>query len=418
MDMEKVHIDSSKLSLAIELALKPTYIYIPLSDKNGNSYKALVSSGDYVYKGDKVAVCERIDFPINSSVSGYVTGFDTKFISNGDKCQCIVIQNDYKEKVRKNRVIGKKKDNYSREDFINDLRDNGIVGLGGSGFPSFIKYNTDGIKCLLVNAVECEPFISSDKAVIYNYSDEILEGISSILDIMGIEKAIIVIKKSSSECISALNKFIGTYPNISIYTTMDFYPNGWERLVVFNTLGISYDRYPSEKGIIVSNVSTIYAIYEMLKENKSLSHRVITISGDGIKKKCNVMVKNFTLASDVINNFNEYKKIKNPVFIAGGPMMGNSLPSDDMVITPSVNSILVISDFDSKVLPCIKCGKCARVCPSGLAPVLIMSSINDKNKLKSLDTSGCIECGLCSYICPSKIEVREFVREAKKGACK
>ena len=98
--------------------------------------------------------------------------------------------------------------------------------------------------------------------------------------------------------------------------------------------------------------------------------------------------------------------------------MGNSLPSDDMVITPSVNSILVMSDFDSKVLPCIKCGGCARVCPSGLTPVLIMSSINDKNKLKALDTSKCIECGLCSYVCPSKIEVREFVREGKKGACK
>ncbi len=413
--MEKVHINSGKLSLGIDSFDKPTYIYIPLKDKNGNSYKALVSDGDYVYKGDKVAICERIDFPINSSISGYVKGFDSKFISNGDKCECIVIQNDYKEKVRKNRVIGKKRDNYSREDFINDLRDSGIVGLGGSGFPSFIKYNSDGIRYLLVNAVECEPFISSDKAIIYNYSEEILEGISDILDIMGIERAIIVIKKSSRECISVLNKFIGSYPNISIYNTMDFYPNGWERLVVFNTLGISYDRYPSEKGIIVSNVSTIYAIYQMLKRNDSLSCRVITTSGNGIKKKGNVLVKCYSLASFVIDNYSGYKKGGNLVFIAGGPMMGNSICSDDMVIDPSVNSILVMSDIDDKVLPCIKCGKCSRVCPSGLSPVLIMKYISDKNKIKSLNTSKCIECGLCSYVCPSKIEVREFVREAKKG---
>lgn len=412
--MEKVHINSSKLSDVIEKYDKPINIFIPLMDKNGNSYKSLVKIGDYVYKGDIIARCEKLDFGINSSVSGKVIGFDTKFISNGIKCDCVVISNDYKEKVRKNRVIGNRKDNYSKDDFINDLRNNGIVGLGGSGFPSFIKYSADGIKYLLINAVECEPYISCDKAIIYNYSEEILEGIDNILDIMGIEKAIIVIKKSNTRYIDALNKFIGTYPNISIYSTMDFYPNGWERLVVLNTLGISYDKYPSEKGIIVSNVSTIYAIYEMLKENKSLCERVITISGSGIKKKCNVKVKVGTLASDVISNFNEYKKIKNPIFIAGGPMMGNSLPSDDMVITASVNSILVVSDFDNKVLPCIKCGKCTRVCPSGLSPVLIMTSINDKNKLKCLDTSKCIECGLCSYICPSKIEVREFVREAKK----
>lgn len=414
MEMEKIHINSSKLSDVIEKFDKPTKIYIPLMDKNGNSYKMLVKVGDYVYKGDKVANCEKFDFPINSSVSGYVASIDTKFISNGNECECIVIENDYKEKVRKNRVIGNKKDNYSKDDFINDLRNSGIVGLGGSGFPSFIKYNTDGIKYLLINAVECEPFISSDKAVIYNYSEDILECIDNILDIMEIDKAIIVIKKSNTRYIDVLNKFIGTYPNISIYSTMDFYPNGWERLVVKNTLGISYDKYPSEKGIIVSNVSTIYAIYEMLKENKSLCERIVTISGNGIKKKCNVKVKVGTLASDIINGFNEYKKIKNPIFIAGGPMMGNSLPSDDMVITADVNSILVISDFDSKLLPCIKCGKCTRVCPSGLAPVLIMTSINDKNKLKCLDTSKCIECGLCSYVCPSKIEVREFVREAKK----
>lgn len=414
MDMEKVHINSGKLSLDIEKFDKPINVYIPLRDKNGNCYNSLVKKGDYVYKGDMVAVCEKIGFPTNSSVSGYVTGIEDKFISNGDKCKCIVIENDYKEKVRKNRVIGNRKDNYSKDDFINDLRNNGIVGMGGSGFPSFIKYNTSDVKYLLVNAVECEPFISSDKAIIYNYSEEVLEGISSVLDIMGIDKAIIVIKKSNTECISSFNKFIGTYPNISIYSTMDIYPNGWERRVVFNTLGISYDKYPSERGIIVSNVSTIYAIYEMLKENKSLCERVITISGDGIKKKCNVKVKIGTLASEVIGNFNEYKKIKNPIFIAGGPMMGNSLPSDDMVITASVNSILVVSDFDSKVLPCIKCGKCSRVCPSGLSPVLIMNSVNNKNRLKCLDTSKCIECGLCSYVCPSKIEVREFVREAKK----
>ena len=407
----RVHIDSDIL-YKIDNYLKPELVYIPLENKNEVEYKHLVKGGDYVHKGQVIAIDEKINFPIHSSVSGYALVGDTKTINNGKKIKCVVIENDFKEKYEKSKVVTKKE--YTREEFINALRENGITGLGGSDFPTFLKYDNDNTKYLLVNGVECEPFVSCDKALMKNSAEEILEAVDKIMTIMNLKKSYIVVKEDSTKVINAFTKHIGTYPNISIYSTMDFYPNGWERLVVKNTLGISYDKYPSEKGIIVSNVSTIYAIYEMLKENKSLCERIVTISGNGIKKKCNVKVKIGTLASDIIDGFNEYKKIKNPIFIAGGPMMGNSLPSDDMFITSYFYSIFFISDFDSKLLPCIKCGKCTRVCPSGLAPVLIMTSINDKNKLKCLDTSKCIECGLCSYVCPSKIEVREFVREAKK----
>lgn len=412
--MEKIHITSSKIKDVILKYDKIDKIYIPLKDKNNNIYKKVVKKGDYVYKGSIVAINKEKDLLLHSTVSGYIEDNDVKYISNGKECECIVISNDYKEKIEKNKIIGKKKDNYTKEDFIKDLKNNSIVGLGGSSFPTYIKYNTDNIKYLLINAVECEPFISCDKALIYNNSEEILDGIDRILEIMNIAKAIIVIKNTSTKYINILNKYIGTYPNISIYTTDDIYPNGWERLVIKNTLGITYNKYPSEKGIIVSNVSTIYSIYEMLKSNKPLCERIITIYGNGIKKKCNVKVKIGSLASDIINNISEYKQIKDPLFVVGGPMMGNSLPSDDVVITPDVNCLMVISNIDSKVLPCIKCGKCIGVCPSNLSPVLIMNSINKTNDLKKLDVNKCIECGLCSYICPSKIEVREFVRSAKE----
>ena len=410
-----VRIDSSnKIDYNIEMYIKPEFVYVPLENKNGTTYKYLVKEGDYVYKGMIVAINKDNNFPVHSSVSGYAVCGTNKLISNGKRIKCVVIENDFKEKYEKSKLKSKDINSYTKELFINDLRDNGISGLGGADYPTFLKYSMDNIKCLIVNGVECEPFVSCDKAVMANYADSILEAIDNILEIVKIPRAIITVKSNDIKSIRMFNKYIKTYPNISLRLVEDAFPNGWERLVVRNTLSIEYDKYPSEKGIIVSNVSTIYAIYEMLKENKSLCERIVTISGNGIKKKCNVKVKVGTLASDIINGFNEYKKIKNPIFIAGGPMMGNSLPSDDMVITADVNSILVISDFDSKLLPCIKCGKCTRVCPSGLAPVLIMTSINDKNKLKCLDTSKCIECGLCSYVCPSKIEVREFVREAKK----
>ena len=234
------------------------------------------------------------------------------------------------------------------------------------------------------------------------------------MEIMKIPKAYIVMKETNTDSIKMINKYIKTYPNISTSLVKDAYPNGWERLVVKNTLGIEYDKYPSEKGIIVSNVSTIYAIYEMIEYNRPLTERIITITGPGIKKKRNVKVKIGALASEVIAALDGYKDIENPLFIAGGPMMGNSIPTDDVIITKDINCLLVIEDHFEKNLPCIKCGKCMEVCPVGIYPVLIMENRDNINKINKLNAIKCIECGLCSFTCPSKIEVREFVRIAKE----
>ena len=215
------------------------------------------------------------------------------------------------------------------------------------------------------------------------------------------------------EVINAFNKYIGTYPNISIKTVPDMYPAGWERNVVRNTLKKEYDKYPIEVGAIVSNVSTIYAIYEMLKYSRPLTERIITITGTGVNKPINVKVKIGAILSEIIENLDGYKELKNPLFIAGGPMMGNSVPTDELVVTKDLNCVLVIDDIETVNYPCIKCGKCSTVCPVHLIPVSIMKNYNKANILKNLHPEKCIECGLCSYICPSKIEVREFVRIAK-----
>ncbi len=410
-----VHISSNnKISYDIEMYTKPEEVYVPLENKNGITYKHLVKEGDYIYKGQVVAVNEKIDFPIHSSVSGYAAFGTNKIIGNGKKIKCVVIKNDFKEKYEKNKLKKKEISSYTRDDFIEMLRINGITGLGGSDFPTFIKYNTKEIKYLLVNAVECEPFISCDKAVIHNYAEEILETVDNIMEIMNIPVGYIVMKETNTDSIKMINKYIKTYPNIKTSLVKDAYPNGWERLVVKNTLGIDYDKYPSEKGIIVSNVSTIYAIYEMLEYNRPLTERVITITGPGIKKKKNVKVKIGALASEVIAALDGYKNIKNPLFIAGGPMMGNSLSTDEVIITKDINCLLVIEDHFEKNLPCIRCGKCMEVCPVSIYPVMIMENKDNIKELKNINSNKCIECGLCSFICPSKIEVREFVRIAKE----
>lgn len=394
--------------------IKPQKIYIPLENKSGIKYKKLVNVGDYVFKGQVVAINESIDFPIHSSVSGYVVENEFNELNTGKKVECIAIENDFKEKYKDKLGSIKELSNYSKEEFIELLKTSEITGLGGSDFPTFLKYNTDSkINYLLVNGVECEPYISCDKVVMSKYMEKILEAVDAILEIMKIKKAYIVVKSSNIESQKVINKYINTYPNIKLALMPDMYPAGWERNVVEVVLHKKYDKYPIEVGAIVSNVSTIYAIYEMLKYNTPLTERIITITGTGIRKPSNIKVKIGTKLSEIIENIEGYKDIKKPIFIAGGPMMGSSLPSDNLIVTKDLNCVLVIDDIELTNYPCIKCGKCTNVCPVHLLPVMIMNNIGNEKKLKELMPQKCIECGLCSYICPSKIEVREYVRIAK-----
>ena len=394
--------------------IKPQKIYIPLENKSGIKYKKLVNVGDYVFKGQVVAINESIDFPIHSSVSGYVVENESNELNTGKKVECIAIENDFKEKYQEKLGSIKEISNYSKEEFIELLKTSEITGLGGSDFPTFLKYNTDSkINYLLVNGVECEPYISCDKVVMSKYMEKILEAVDAILEIMKIKKAYIVVKSSNIESQKVINKYINTYPNIKLALMPDMYPAGWERNIVEVVLHKKYDKYPVEVGAIVSNVSTIYAIYEMLKYNTPLTERIITITGTGIRKPSNIKVKIGTKLSEIIENIEGYKDIKKPIFIAGGPMMGSSLPNDNLIVTKDLNCVLVIDDIELTNYPCIKCGKCTNVCPVHLLPVMIMNNIGNEKKLKELMPQRCIECGLCSYICPSKIEVREYVRIAK-----
>ena len=396
----------------IQEYIKPQIIYVPLESKNGVTYKHLVKEGDYVFKGDVVAINESIDFPLHSSISGYVVRGTTKIINNGKRIKCVAIENDFKEKYRDKtgtkRNIGK----YSKDEFINLLKNSGITGLGGSDFPTFLKYNTK-LKYLLVNGVESEPYVSCDKVIMSNYTEEILECIDKMVDILELKKAYLVVKEDNIEIIDKVREYIGTYPNVEIYIMPNSYISGWERNIIKRVLKLKYNKYPSEIGVVVQNVSTIYAIYEMLKYNRPLTERIITIMGNGVKKEVNVKVKIGALISEIIENIGGYKDIKNPILIAGGLLRGNSLPTDELLVTKDLNCVIVDSYTKEISYPCINCGKCSNICPVNLIPVFIMQNYNNKEKLKYLKPNKCIECGLCSYICPSKIELMKYVKMSK-----
>lgn len=404
-----------KVKQEIQEYIKPQIIYIPLENKNGVNYKHLVKQGEYVFKGDVVAIDKSTDFPLHSSISGYAIIGTKKLMKNGKKIKCVVVENDFKEKYREKNGSKIHLDKHTKEEFIYLLKKSGITGLSGSDVPTFLKYETSKkIDYLIVNGVECEPNVECDKAIVNSYPEEILECVDSIINIMKLKKAYIVLNENNLKGIDKLKKYIGTYPNIELRIMDDYYPSGWDKNIIYSLFGKTYKKESSEIGMIVSNISTIYAIYELLKYNRPLTERIITITGEGIKKPVNVKVKIGALLSEIIENIEGYKNIKNPLFIAGGPMSGVSVPNDELVVTKDLNCVMVIENGNDESFPCINCGKCSAVCPVGINPVLIMKNSNNRKNLKKLKFSKCIDCRLCSYICPSKINVHESIKEVKE----
>lgn len=406
-----------KMSIKNKIGIynKMKYVYIPLISGGDTNITVAVKKGDYVYKGSVIGKRKgNLRIPIHSSVSGTVVDYEEKYVSTGKKVKCVVIENDFLDAIEQeyeNNDISK----YTKKEFIKTIQECGIVGLGGSGFPTYVKYNTDQkIKTIIINAVECEPYITADYVLIREKCEEILETIDAIREINEADEAIIAIKSHNVDLKKIIDNYIGSYLKTKIVLVPNLYPMGWEKSLVKYIKKTDYERLPIEKGIVVSNVSTIYAIYEALKYKKPLTERIVTFTGENLKRPQNVMVKIGTSAQEIIKKVGGTNE-KDTLYIAGGPMMGTGLPTEDIIINCNDNCILVLPNYKQEIeQTCLRCGKCVEHCPAKLSPVLIKDNINNIEKLKKLEPTRCIECGLCSYICPAKINVREKIREAKQ----
>lgn len=394
----------------------PKYVYIPLINGNDDNITMLVKLGDKVKKGTVIGRTKG-DFkiPIHSSVSGTLVKYEEHIYLNGKKVKCAMIENDFKETLGYKKTNIKDISEFTKKEFINIIRDSGIVGLGGSGFPTYVKYDTDKkINTLIVNAVECEPYITSDFMTIKEHIDEILETIEAIIKINNIDEAIIAVKKDDSKLQKLINDNIGTYLNIKMSLVNSNYPAGWEKSIIKEVKKVTYDYLPIEKGIVVNNISTIYAMYEALKYNKPLIERIVTITGPAVKKPQNVFVKVGYPINVVIEMIGGYKKLSDLTIVAGGPMMGVSLASDDLVVSRNLNCVLVLPETEFSAIECLRCGNCITYCPVKLCPILIKDNALNKDNLIKLHPEKCIECGICSFVCPSRIAIREIVKQAKK----
>lgn len=401
-----------KISTQEELKayLKPKQVSIPLLLGTDVDIEPLKNIGDKVLLGEPIGMANsKFPLPILSSVSGTIINIEEKPYTTDKPVKFIIIENDFKE--TKYKPITRDMNNITKPEFISILKECGVCGMSGSAFPAYAKFQTDQkISTLMINGVECEPYLTSDYSLMTKYYREILECINTTMKVNNIDKAYLVVKDYNKQLLENFKKY-NNNPNIEFKTTKNYYPAGYKQNVIYDQLKIKYSRETCKERIIVSNVSSIYAMYNALKYNQPTSERIVTFTGEALKNPCNVLVKVGTDVHEVIDflggtNTDDY------IMIAGGPMMGTHNPERNLVVIPQINNILLKTYTKDTPTECLRCGKCASVCPVGICPVLVKDNLRNKEKLLELDPKRCVSCGLCSYICPAKIDVRDYVRKA------
>ena len=399
--MKKTITVNKKKSLKLEKSIKPKKVYLPLIGYR-TECKPMVKINDQVAIGTLIGKSkEPFEVNIRSTVSGKVIDILEKTYLNGSKIKCLVIENDFKE----TKEIIKVKEPTNQEEFVELLKVYGIQGMGGSGFPTYLKYQNK-LKTLIVNAIECEPYLNTDNVLGIESASEIIVGLEKMISILKLKRIIICVKEKNKDFIKTFQEILKDNPQIELKVLKDYYPLGYERTLIKEVLNVTYKNLPSEKQIVVNNLATIHMISKALK-NEYLTTRIITLSGD-LTKTTNYKVKIGTLFSDL------YKIEKTCHLIAGGPMMGECLLDDEVMITYNLNGLLLMKEISISEEECLRCGKCVEVCPIKLSPVLIKDNFHNLDKLKALNPEKCIECGLCSFVCPAQIKIRERVKEAKE----
>ncbi len=419
--------DTKKLvgSLPAIRYTNPEYLYIAMANARCPKAELFIKEGDHVNSCQVIGMRHGPFFeqPIHATCSGTFVGFEKHYHRNGKLTDFIKIKNDFKDTLDPSVTIRTPEQiaALTKDDMTKILEDVASVGLGGSSFPTYIKFKTDKpINMILINGIECEPYITADHRIMLEYPYRIMEAIKYTMQAFSCKHAKICIKSKYEDIKAVYKQVLKEYEGsgIELCCVGNFYPQGWEVAMIKSATGIQLKpgELPSNRGIINFNVSTMVGLYKAIKYNMPVIKRDITITGDGINYPKNFRVRVGTSIKDLIPMCGGYKNPeKEKVFILGGPMMGASVPSDDCIITKTVTSIIILNKTDYKEEPCVRCGSCVLSCPVHLEPVQIMNAVKtlDKERIKKLNPLKCIECGLCTYSCTSKIQVTDYIRKAK-----
>lgn len=395
-EVVKIHCDEVAISMAIGSHVCTPCVQV--GDK--------VQIGDLIGKRD-----DKLYVPVFSSVSGEVVAIEKRMSASLRPAEHIIIKNDH---IDKRKTFNSISLDSSREEIIAYMKEIGLLGQGGAGFPSYLKYQTDKCETLLINAIECEPYITADIRNIEMNMDSFKFGVKLLFKASNAKVCKIGIKETHKELIEELKLLFKDEKDIEVIACRDLYPMGWERTLTYELLHKRYQKLPIEVGAIVSNATTAITLAKTAEEKHYQYERIITVSGDNCKEPHNVICR---IGTEIKYLFKACEgAIEDPaIIIMGGPMMGNSVTKDEVTITPISNAVNLFKVKEYEEFPCLRCGRCVEHCPSSLEPVTITEAykFNDFDRLEQLHVNDCVGCGMCTYICPSKIEVTELVRRAK-----
>ncbi len=422
-----VHPAENKMAAGAEIQSLPLpkQVVIPLAQHIGAPAQAVVKRGDIVKTGTLIAKAGGfVSANIHSSVSGKVKKIDNVLDSSGYKKPSIIIDVDgdeWEDAIDRDPAL-MKDISKSPDEIRQKIMDAGIVGLGGATFPTHVKLSVPegkSIEYIVINAVECEPYLTADHRVMLEKAHEIMVGTSLLMKAAGVEKAIIGIENNKPDAIELLAKVAKEYQGIQVDALKVQYPQGGEKQLIKAVLDreVPSGGLPLDVGCVVQNVGTAIAVYEAVQKSKPLIERVVTVTGKSVKKPVNLMARIGTSADMLIEAAGGLPEDTGKV-VNGGPMMGKAISDTNVPVTKGTSGILIFNKQESKrakTYNCIRCARCTFVCPQGLEPFNLknISEISDWEKLENEHVMDCIECGSCSYTCPAGVPLLDYIRLGK-----
>lgn len=401
----------------------PELLYFPLGQHIGAPLTPTVKVGDTVLRMQKIADTKSyMSAPLHASVSGRVKDIGLYLNHTNTKVPAIVIENDGQDTPAEP-LTNKNPDNMSPEEMRKIIREAGIVGMGGAGFPTHVKLSPPPdkkITHLIVNGAECEPYLTSDRRVMLEMPDDVMGGLKYLMRLLDLNECFIGIEDNAKDAIAKMREKASATPGVNVLELKQKYPQGSEKQIINAVTGkeVPMGALPMDVGCIVINIGTVAEIYRALSQGIALHRRIVTVAGDAVKTPSNIYARigtPFRKLTDAAGGF-----IKDPhKIIMGGPMMGIASASLDVPVVKGTSGLLVFSERQAhidKESACIRCGRCVAACPMRLMPTTLdlYSRKNDLDTLIKMNILNCMECGSCTYVCPSKRYLVQSIRMGKQ----
>lgn len=400
-------------------------LVFPMSQHIGAPAKPTVAVGDKVLVGQKIGEATGfISACVISSVSGTVKAIEDRLVVSGAKVQSIIIENDGEYKTVEGFGVKTDVNKLTKEEIRSKIKEAGIVGLGGAGFPTNVKLtpkDDSKIDYVIVNAAECEPYLTSDYRLLMEETEKLIGGLKIILKLFENAKGIIGIEDNKPEAIKKLQELVSKESNIEVKPLQTKYPQGAERQLISATTKrkINSKMLPSDAGCVVDNVDTVISVYNAVAENTPLTRKIITVTGDAVNDPRNFNVRLGTSYTEVLEAAGGFKTQPEKI-ISGGPMMGMALYSIEVPVAKTSSALLCMTVDEVAAYAttaCIRCGRCVDVCPSRVVPQKMFQAYlhNNIEEFEKLNGMECCECGACTFACPAKIQLTQGFRQAKRS---